>query len=478
MKKMMTRVTAFVLSAMFAVAGVVETNVTTAKAGVAYSEAWFSRADYKNRTKWLEDFVTNGMIYTDYTYGEKIPTSEVIATMNHKGNYAIGGDHTYENTDITKYESILCPVQDNREPKKLGGFAVGYLSDGTKEIIFDDNGRDVAGFDTEGWDLSGEWDWQGYDRNGRDEDGWDRRGFWLDGCDISGNRDTTGQARMEEVKNSYGENSHGNRAIYGSRYVYMEDDTPTIKYTINGKTDDCGIVFANHNESYFRVTVTGLKNSKYVMPVPTKNGSTNGSGLDLDGSDTPYAYSWNSSFLDRYNWTFSSVPVKNGKAVFYVQATDIDGASHVRGVTGDAKKKTNFSSICWYFQKNEPAGTVSVTAEPITKAQLKSETYMSVPSTLKLSKNYTAKYITIKANEPVVVIMPHKKSDLVQHLYEGNVQKRVGKNGYVQIGFRGMTNFTNASVGNGTMTLKGIYTGRTMKVKIVNYSPIANGKWK
>ena len=103
---------------------------------------------------------------------------------------------------------------------------------------------------------------------------------------------------------------------------------------------------------------------------------------------------------------------------------------------------------------------------------------MSVPSTLKLSKNYTAKYITIKANEPVVVIMPHKKSDDAMHLYESNVQMRVGKSGYVQIGFRGMTNFANVPVGNGTMTLKGIYSGRTMKVKIVNDSPIAHGKWR
>ena len=474
MKKMMTRVTAFMLSTMFAVAGVVETNVTTAKASVAYSEAWFSRADYKNRTKWLEDFVTNGMIYTDYTYGEKIPTSEVIATMNHKGNYAIGGDHTYENTDITKYESILCPVQDNREPKKLGGFAVGYLSDGTKEIIFDDNGRDVAGFDTEGWDLSGEWDWQGYDRNGRDEAGWDRRGFWLDDCDRYGLRETTGEARYKGIKDLKGDLCRPAYHGVTSYYVYMENDTPTINYTTAGKAYHCMISFANQNESYYRVTVTGLKNSKYVMPVPTKNGHTNGSGIDLDGSSKYYAWSANGSFLDRNNWTFSSVPVKNGKAVFYVQATDWDMSL---GVTGEMEKKYNFSNICWYFQKNEPAG-VHVVAEPITKAQLKSETYMSVPSTLKLSKNYDAKYITIKANEPVVVIMPHKKSDLVQHLYEGNVQKRVGKNGYVQIGFRGMTNFTNASVGNGTMTLKGIYSGRTMKVKIVNYSTTAHGKWK
>ena len=343
MKKMMTRVTAFVLSAMFAVVGVVETNVTTAKAMVQFSQAWNDRADYKNRVKWMEDLVKNGMPLTDYYYGEKIPTSEVIATMNHDGSYVISHDHSYKTVDLSKYESILCPVQDNREPKKLGGLAVGYLSDGTKELIFDDNGRDIMNFDTEGWDINGEWDWQGYDRNGRDEDGWDRRGFWLDGCDIDGNRDTTGQARMEEVKDSDGEKSRDNRAISGSRYIYMEDEVQTIKYTINGKTDDCGIVFANHNESYYRVTVTGLKNSKYVMPVPTKNGHTNGSGIDLDGSSKYYAWSVNDNFLDRYNWTFSSVPVKNGKAVFYVQATDLDGA---RGVTGDAKKKLIFQKLC------------------------------------------------------------------------------------------------------------------------------------
>lgn len=486
MKKMMTKAMLLTLATMCVTAGVVGTNVTTANAKVAFSQAWNDRADYKNRIKWLEDVVTNGIPITDYYYGEKIPTSEVIASMNHDGSYVISHDHSYKTVDLSKYESILCPVQDNRVPKKLGGFAVGYLSDGTKEIIYDDDGRDIMDFDTEGWNFSGEWDWQGYDRNGRDEAGFDRRGFWLDGCDRYGQRETTGQARtnnkMKDLEGNYLTGLHAmaydddDHLHYtgSSGYVYMEDEMQTIKYVTNGKTSNCSIIFANQNESYYRVTVTGLKNSKYVMPIPTKNHTTCGNEIDLDGSFKDYAYSRNGCILDRYNWTFTSVPVKNGKAVFYVQATDWDCWS---GATLETRKKTNFSNIMWCFEKAEPA-RVHVVAEPITKAQLKSETYLSVPSTLKLSKNYDAKYITIKANEPVVVIMPHKKSDLVQHLYEGNVQKRVGKNGYVQIGFRGMTNFTNASVGNGTMTLKGIYSGRTMKVKIVNYSPIAHGKWK
>ena len=475
MKKMMTKVIMLALATMCATAGVVGTNVTTAKASVAFSQAWNDRADYKDRTKWVEDVVTNGMPYTDYYYGEKIPVSEVIASMNHDGSYAISHDHSYKTVDLSKYESILCPVQDNRTPKKLGGFAVGYLSDGTKEIIYDDNGRDILNFDTEGWDVDGEWDWQDYDRNGRDEAGFDRRGFWLDDCDRSGFRETTGEARIHGTKKDLeGYKLNGAYLRHASFFVYMEDNTPTIDYKTGGKVDACSIIFANHNESYYRVTVSGLKNSKYVMPIPTKNHGVGGNEIDLDGSLKYYALSCNSSIIDRYNWTFTSVPVKNGKAVFYVQATELNTEM---GATDEVKKKTNFSTIEWYFEKDEPAG-VHVVAEPITKAQLKSETYLSVPSVLKLSKNYNAKYITIKANEPVVVIMPHKKSYDVMHLYEGNVQKRVGKSGYVQIGFRGMTNFTNASVGNGTMTLKGIYSGRTMKVKIVNYSPIAHGKWK
>ena len=157
---------------------------------------------------------------------------------------------------------------------------------------------------------------------------------------------------------------------------------------------------------------------------------------------------------DKYGYWFSCVPVKNGKVTFYTQSW--------WGI--------NSTSIDWQYEKNESGETISVT--PITKEQLKKETTISVKSKLVITSGTKPSYVTLTANEPVHLIAYGRNSGRSEYMLDNEIYAKVDKKtGKVKFGWAGFNRHVGGRLANGTLTLKGAYSGKVVKIKVINKSP-------
>ena len=403
--------------------------VTIAVGGVTVSSA--SEKEYMNpmnpksytdRTEWTIDRAMQGGGIYIFEKAEIIPTNQIDARSLF---------NSYSSTDFSRYSSVLCVIRTDRHPEKICGFAVGYLSDGTAEIIYDDTGYDCLGFNREGWscDDADAVDWQGYDREGYDAyDGYNREGYDRSGHTIEGYSVRTGMGEDRDDEN-------------GHHYYYYEDEVKPITFTYATKKAqrEGGIAFMNCNESYYKVTVSGLKNSKYVEPEIT---------ISKDKWDPYYL---GEDYCSR-------VPVKDGKATFYTRASKNVGIIN----TFDGKDDTE---LHWRYSNSEK--NVSVTATPMAKSEMKNRSKIKVSkSKVSIKKDNESRKVTIWADEPVEL----EYLTLDGGRLTGGMLLRE----YIKMNKNGSITFTvKNTVLTGMLKIRGMYSGNIVKIKVTNTSPYA-----
>ena len=427
------------LAVAVAVGGVATCDVTEAQAKLKESKhggIWFGSTvhprDYDDRTEYLIDRVTVGGRSDIYSKAEVISVSDLMEDQLSRETMR----HDYANTDFSRYESILCAIRTDYYPEQLFAFAIGYLPDGTPEIIYKDTGYDIMGFDRDGWNRAG-FNWQGWDREGYDYDGYDAKGY-----------DRTG----------YNENGCPNFTAPdkdGWNYWYYEEDVKPFSWTKHKYFVNSAAQFEKAKPGlYYKVTITGLKNSKYVTPKMIRKDSFGEYSYGFEGFNDDWCASDNRYITDKYGYWFSCVPVKNGKVTFYTQSSC--GINNAR--------------IDWEYEKNESGETISVT--PITKEQLKKETTISVKSKLVITSGTKPSYVTLTANEPVHLIAYGRNSGRSEYMLDNEIYCEVNKKiGKVKFGWAGFNRHVGGRLANGTLTLKGAYSGKVVKIKVINKSP-------
>lgn len=389
---------------------------------------------YDDYTEWMIDRVTIGGNIDIFSKAEKIPTDEI------KDRPRSMGGETFKNTDLSKYESILCLIRTDIEPEKICGYAVGYYPDGTAEIIYNDEGYNCMGYNSEGWssDSDDALNWQGFDREGYHVSGFNDEGHSRDGYDLSGNLIYTGLANsdiyyyldFDELKPfSY---THAKKKATKEGWIFFKNDDK-----------DGYELLANNGKKklFYKITVSGLKNSNYVIP-----SIANCTCLQEQGDYAAYD-SW--FYAPERHWGsysgfyFSCVPVKNGKATFYTEMNEI-------------------SRIKWEYQNKEK--NVHVSVVPVTREDIKKGTTFNASKRLVLKSNDKYSYATMTANEPMRLITGKKnyKVGLMDYNIEAYYDMKTGKIKFGWMGFCGQK--------DGTLTAKGVYSGKTIKIKVTDIS--------
>lgn len=260
----MKKATKIIMSAILALAvvltsGVINENLLTVEAAEA-------TATTPNRT-----YTYKGVEYSTYigymmaVEKEKGCKEYPVSQYNRgnlfgKGNLYGNMETIYDMTTIlAKYTSILAHEESENT---YYWPSVGYLSDGTAEIIYDKigydaldynvNGYDIDGYNAAGYNIGGYkkdgyndagYDKYGYDRNGYDrlgynkygydKNGYDRAGYDKDGYDKSGYNksgyDKSGHDRTSYDKNDHEQNSYDQNSYEQNIYNANDYDKNSYK---------------------------------------------------------------------------------------------------------------------------------------------------------------------------------------------------------------------------------------------------------
>lgn len=204
-------------------------------------------------------------------------------------------------------------------------------------------------------------------------------------------------------------------------YYCREAKTGVIDFTVPKKSKSGSIYFSGVNEQYYKIVITGIKHSKTVD-----------FAFQNTGDD------FYDNCLDRRSGT---IPVKNGKVVCYMKPFE----------NGDD------SVIDWVYQKDEK--DVHVKAIPMSKSEAKKSTTIKVSkSKVTVTKKNQSIPIVIRANEPISIRI---KGTKISYSCIGDDRFKINeKTGAVTVTTRLCT--------SGVMEIRGLCTGKVVKVKIHN----------
>jgi hypothetical protein len=159
---------------------------TTASTYLDYLTTKVKAGYYGNSSNYLIRFEHGAKLYDSNQYNK--------TSMSHIGLPQNGLPPTqsklctdvYDMTTIaSKYSTVLAFDTTSFDNTTYTMPVVGYLSDGTAEIIYDVDGYDALGYDKDGYNVSG-YDIDGYDKAGYNASGYNKDGYDKDGYNASG----------------------------------------------------------------------------------------------------------------------------------------------------------------------------------------------------------------------------------------------------------------------------------------------------
>lgn len=204
-------------------------------------------------------------------------------------------------------------------------------------------------------------------------------------------------------------------------YYCREAKTGVIDFTVSKKSREGLINFDGKNKQYYKIVITGIKHSKTV---------------DFRFQNT--CDDFYDNCLDRRSGT---IPVKNGKVVCYMKPFE----------SGDD------SIIDWVYQKDEK--DVHVKAIPMSKSEAKkSTTIKASKSKVTVTKKNQSIPIVIRANEPISIRLKGGK----------NAYDCIGKDRFKINEKTGAVTVITRLCTSGVMEIRGLCTGKVVKVKIHN----------
>ena len=376
---------------------------------------------YDNYADYLEA-VAKRMPPVDGYVGKTIAVSDL-------GNYSKSLGDAYESTNVNAYESVLCLLRRDTNPQRIEAYLIGYRSDGTKEIICKDDGYNIFGSNKDGIYEDGS-DFQGYDSEGYGvDDGINREGLDRKGYTRSG---------IPVLTNAV------NKA--GNIYYYNDEEVKPLSFKIGTKEpgDGSAVAFVNNNKGYYKVTLSGIKNAK-VVGVYTED----------EYKSYPVTFAGN-GIADHDDVQIAWYPVKNGKVTFYTKSYDMgisEGGS-------ESYKDKSMTCIHWVYLNSKEKATkesgVNAKVMPVTKADIKKSSTVSASKTkCNVTSKTTSEFVSFTFNEPVRI-----SGIYVAGCMEANWNAKMNK---ATLSWNKESK--NFSVKT-TITVKGLYSGKTVKIKI------------
>lgn len=380
---------------------------------------------YDNYADYLEA-VAKRMPPADGYVGKTIAVSDLDDYSK-----SLGG--AYESTNVNAYASVLCLLRRDTVPQRIEAYLIGYRSDGTKEIICKDDGYNIFGSNKDGIYEDGS-DFQGYDSEGYGvDDGINREGL-----------DRSGYTRSGIPVLTSALNKAGNIYYYNDEEVKPLSFKAGTSSEFNRSSDGSAVAFSNNNKGYYKVTLNGIKSAKIV-------------GVYTEDKYKSYPVTFAGNGVANHgDVQIAWYPVKNGKVTFYTKAQSM----YVSGEGIWSYKDKPMTGIEWVYLNSKEKATkessVNVKITPVTKADIKKSSTVSASKTkCTVTSKTLSEFVSFTFNEPVRISGEYVCNCMIA---DWNTKTNKATLSWDK-------ESKNSSVKT-TVTVKGLYSGKTVKIKI------------